>query len=90
MVQFLVFSSCQTPRVSRVPTMKATIAVRVFRGDQSFVAECSDLPAVMQGASLDELVANIKEAIALQLQGEDPADFGLARDASLTLHFFAN
>ncbi|HEY6385243.1 MAG TPA: hypothetical protein VIX91_06125 [Candidatus Acidoferrum sp.] len=36
-----------------------------------------------QGATLDELMKNVKEAIALQLEGENPADFGLAPNASI-------
>ncbi len=63
--------------------MKRIIHVRVFRGEKYFVAECFDLPVVTQAATLDELITNIKEAIALQLEGENPADFGLAPDASI-------
>jgi len=63
--------------------MKRIIQVRVFRGEKFFVAECFDLPVVTQAATLDELITNIKEAIALQLEGENPADFGLAPDASI-------
>ena len=47
------------------------------------MAECFDLPVVTQAKTLDELIVNIKEAIALQLDGEDPAEFGLAPDASI-------
>ena len=64
-------------------SMKRIIQVRVFRGDKYFVAECFDLPVVTQAATLDELISNIKEAIALQLDGENPADFGLAPDSSI-------
>src|SRR5260370_10946004 len=63
--------------------MKRIIHVRIFRGEKYFVAECFDLPVVTQGATLDELMKNVKEAIALQLEGENPADFGLAPDASI-------
>jgi predicted RNase H-like HicB family nuclease len=63
--------------------MKRIIQVRVFRGEKYFVAECFDLPVVTQAATLDELISNIQEAIALQLEGENPADFGLAADASI-------
>jgi hypothetical protein len=31
----------------------------------------------------NELMKNVKEAIALQLEGENPAAFGLAPDASI-------
>src|SRR6267143_1424529 len=63
--------------------MKRIIHVRIFRGEKYFVAECFDLPVVTQAATLDELMKNVKEAIALQLEGENPADFGLAPDASI-------
>ncbi|HVA81708.1 MAG TPA: hypothetical protein VNF29_12350 [Candidatus Binataceae bacterium] len=59
--------------------MKKTIQVRISRGDKFYVAECLDLPVVTQAVTLDELAVNLREAIALQLDGEDPADFGLAR-----------
>jgi predicted RNase H-like HicB family nuclease len=63
--------------------MKRIIQVRVFRGDKYFVAECFDLPVVTQALTLDELMENVKEAIALELEGEDPATFGLAPNASI-------
>ncbi len=63
--------------------MKRIIQVRVSRGEKYFVAECFDLPVVTQAATLDELFSNIKEAIALELEGENPVDFGLAPDASI-------
>jgi predicted RNase H-like HicB family nuclease len=63
--------------------MKRIIQVRIFRGDNNFVAECFDLPVVTQAPTLDQLIANVKEAIALELEGENPADFGLAPDASI-------
>src|SRR6267143_1403266 len=63
--------------------MKRIIHVRIFRGEKYFVAECFDLPVVTQAATLDERMKNVKEAIALQLEGENPADFGLAPDASI-------
>ena len=63
--------------------MKRIIQVRIFRGEKQFIAECFDLPVVTQAPTLDQLMSNIKEAIALQLDGEDPADFGLAPDTSI-------
>jgi len=80
--------------------MKRIIQVRVSRGDKYFVAKCFDLPVVTQAATLDELMANVREAIGVQLEGENPADFGLSPDASilasyiseaeLAPHFFSN
>jgi predicted RNase H-like HicB family nuclease len=62
---------------------RRTIQVRVFRGDKKYVAECMDLPVVTQGDTLDEVAANIREAIHLHLQGEDLAELGLAEDPTI-------
>ncbi|MDO8505739.1 MAG: type II toxin-antitoxin system HicB family antitoxin [bacterium] len=63
--------------------MKNIIQVHVSKGDRYFVAECLDLPVVTQGKTLDELAINVKEAIALQLEGEDPSNFGLAPNPAI-------
>ena len=67
--------------------MKKIIQVHIFRGESQFVAECLDLPVVTQGKTLDELAQNLREAIALQLEGENLADFGLASDPSILASF---
>ena len=53
---------------------RKTIHVRIYRGEQKYVADCTDPPVVTQGDSLDEVTANIREAIGLHLEGEDLAD----------------
>ena len=63
--------------------MKRTIQVRISRGDRQFVAECLDLPVVTQAATLDELAANIREAIGLHLEGEDLANLGFSNDPTI-------
>ncbi len=63
--------------------MKKIIQVHIYKGDKYYVAECLDLPVVTQGKTLDELVANLKEAIALQLEGENLIDFDLAPQPSV-------
>ena len=63
--------------------MKRTIQVRIFRGEHQYVAECLDLPVVTQAPTLDELTANIQEAIALHLEGEDLSELGLATDPTI-------
>lgn len=67
--------------------MKRIIQVRISKGDEYFVAECADLPVVTQGKSLDELAGNLNEAIALQLEGENLADFGFAPEPSVLASF---
>lgn len=63
--------------------MKNIIQVRIYRGDQQYVAECLDLPVVTQGKTLDEVTENIREAIGLHLKGEKLADFDLAENPSV-------
>jgi predicted RNase H-like HicB family nuclease len=65
------------------PFMKRTIQVRISTGDRLFVAECLDLPVVTQAATLDELAANIREAIGLHLEGEDLAALGIANNPTI-------
>jgi predicted RNase H-like HicB family nuclease len=57
---------------------RRTIQVRIFRGEEKYIAKCMDLPVVTQGETLDEVTANIREAISLHLEGEDLAELGLA------------
>lgn len=58
--------------------MQHTIHVRDFQGEHRYVAECMELPVVTQAPTLDQLLANIREAIGLHLQGEDRAELDLA------------
>jgi len=48
-----------------------------------YVAECPDLHAVTQGDTLDEAMANLREAIALALEGEDLSEHGLVPDPTI-------
>ena len=63
--------------------MKRTIQVRIFRGEKQYVAECLDLPVVTEAPTLDQLAANIREAIALHLEGENLAELGLVSDPTI-------
>ena len=67
--------------------MKKIIQVRIFRGENMYVAECLDLPVVTQGATLDKLARNLREAIALQIEGEDLAALGIAPSPSVLASF---
>lgn len=64
--------------------LQRTIKAVVRTGDQSgYVAECLEIPVVTQGATLDEVTRNLKEAVDLYLNGEDLASLGLAPDPTL-------
>jgi predicted RNase H-like HicB family nuclease len=55
----------------------------MYKGGEYYIAECIELPVVTQGKTLDELVANLQEAIELHLEGEDLADYDLAPHPSV-------
>lgn len=63
--------------------MQKTIKAFIHKGDSHYVAECLEISVVTQGRTLDETVANLQEAVALHLDGEDVADYGLAPDPTL-------
>ena len=52
-----------------------------------FVAECLEVPVVTQGRTLDETLANLKEAVTLLLEDEDPAHLGLSADPRLVMTY---
>ena len=64
--------------------LQQTIKVIIRPGDESgFVAECVEIAVVTQGRTLDETVSNLREAVALHLEGEKAADFGLRERPTL-------
>lgn len=60
--------------------MNHIIQFRITKQENYYVAEGLDLPIVTQGNTLDEVMANLKEALELHLDGEDLASLGLAPD----------
>ncbi len=61
-----------------------TIKAVIRPGEQSgYVAECLEIPVVTQGATLDEVARNLREAVDLHLSGEDLAALGLAPDPTI-------
>ncbi len=58
--------------------MRNVVFALIRPGEQSgYVAECPELNAVTQGATLDEVAQNLREAVALALDGEDLVKLGL-------------
>lgn len=55
--------------------MKRIIQVKIYKGGKFYIAECVDLPVVTQGRTLDEAVENVKEAVSLNLEGEDLSEW---------------
>ncbi len=67
--------------------MKKIVQVQIYKGEKYFVAECVDLPVVSQGKTLDEAAENVREATALHLEGEDPAEWDILPDFSVLVNF---
>ena len=63
--------------------MKRSIKAFIYPEDGGYIVECPDVHSVTQGDTLDEAMSNLKEVIALALDGEDPADYGLVSDPSI-------
>ena len=68
--------------------MLYTIQAIVREGEESgYVAECVELPVVTQGATLDEVTLNLREAILLHLEGEDLRQLGFAEKLPILVNF---
>lgn len=67
--------------------MKRIIQAYISKGENYYVGECVDLPVVTQGKTLDELVKNLNDAIALHLEGEDFSEFELDPQPSVLVSF---
>ncbi len=59
----------------------------VTESDGWHAAECLEVAVVTQARSLDALLANLREAVALHVDGEDPARLGLAPAPRLFVSF---
>lgn len=67
-------------------SLQHTIKAVVRAGEESgFVAECVEIAVVTQGKTLDETIRNLQEAIALHMEGENAADFGLRNHPALVV-----
>jgi len=67
--------------------MRDAIHGVLSRSAGHFIAECLEIAVVTQGRTLDETLANLKEAIALHLEGEDAAALGLSPSPRLVITY---
>lgn len=68
-------------------TVQSTIHAVVTRSEEWYIAECLEVAVLTQGRSLDEVVANLREALELHMEGEDPAELGLSSDPRLVVNY---
>ncbi|MDO8793069.1 MAG: type II toxin-antitoxin system HicB family antitoxin [Vicinamibacterales bacterium] len=59
------------------PVARQSIHGLVSRSDGYFVVECLEVAVVTQGRTLDEAIENLRDAVALHLEGEDLVALGL-------------
>ncbi|MBI4339069.1 MAG: type II toxin-antitoxin system HicB family antitoxin [Chloroflexi bacterium] len=63
--------------------LQHTIKAFVRKGEAYYVAECLEIPVVTQGKSVDEVLRNLQEAVALHLEDEDLAQLGLTPNPAI-------
>lgn len=66
-------------------TLQHTIKVFIKKSEKYYVAECLEIAVVTQGKTIDETVKNLREAVALHLEGEDLTELGLAPNPTLII-----
>lgn len=64
-------------------TLQHTIKAVLRQGEKQYVAECVEIAVVTQGATVDEALDNLQEAVSLHLEGENLAELGLAPNPSI-------
>jgi len=62
--------------------MKSVTAI-IHKGEKFYVGECIEVDVVTQGETIDEALKNLKEALALYFEDEDPDRFHLPEEAPL-------
>jgi predicted RNase H-like HicB family nuclease len=68
--------------------LQRTIKAVVRPGEESgYVAECLEIPVVTQGKNLDEVTANLREAVHLHLEGENLTELGFAPNPTILVTF---
>lgn len=64
-------------------TLQHTIKAVIRKGETQYVAECLEIAVVTQGKTVDETLANLQEAVALHLEGEELPEMGLAPNPTI-------
>lgn len=67
--------------------MKSIIQFQISESDGGYVAEGVSVPIVTQGNTLDELAANIREAVGLFVEDESLAELGFTNMPSVLVNF---
>lgn len=67
--------------------MNRIIQFNISRDDGTYTAEGVNVPVVTQGETFQELEVNLREAVTLLFEGEEPSSFGFAPAPSILTSF---
>ncbi len=67
--------------------IKNIMQFQISESDGGYVAEGVSVPIVTQGETLDELTANIREAVGLYVEDENLAELGFVSEPSVLVNF---
>lgn len=67
--------------------MKNIVQFSIFQEDGMYTAEAVNAPIVTQGSTFEELQDNIREAVELYFEDEDPQELGFGRSPSILTSF---
>ncbi len=65
--------------------LKHMITAVISRGEKYLVAECVEINVVTQGSTMDEVILNLQEAVALHFDGEDHESLGFVKNPALVV-----
>ena len=68
-------------------TARPVIHAVVVESEGHYVADCLEVAVATQGASLEELLVNIREAVELYMSDEDPVVLGLTSEPRLLISY---
>jgi len=66
-------------------SLQKTIKASIRKGEHYYIAECLEINVVTQGKTLDDVIANLQEAVSLHLEDENLEEFGLAPNPTLVI-----
>ncbi len=63
--------------VGRAPATRDAVHAFIVKEGDWYIADCVEVAVVTQGRTLDEAIANLREAVTLHLDGEEAAMLGI-------------
>lgn len=67
------------------PLQHSVKAFVIIGEDSEYIADCLGLPIITQVKTLDNVVKNLKEAVTLHFEGENPTEMGYIENPSIII-----